>query len=252
MTPSSDVRTVLLTGANEGIGYHMLTALADDGYRVAALDTAGDNLRENHTANRVRFYECDVTDAVDIEGVVTDVIDRWGRVDILVNNAAVSTFAPFEKQPNADTRRAFEVNFFGYLRMIRAVLPHMRTRGGGIIHNVGSATGDVGHPGLTGYAATKGAINGLTRSLQLELRGTGVSCTLMIPPTTDTRMAAELGYPGWMRADPEAVGRKLASKIESTGPVITPDWQTSLGLFFVRRTPGVWAKMTERYVDFDG
>lgn len=251
MAATSTERVVVLTGANEGIGHHMLVALIDDGYQVAGLDINGGNIRavRDNSPDHVRFYECDVSDTDDVHAAVTDVIDQWGRIDILVNNAAVANVAPFDDQTAADTQREFEVNVFGYLRMIRAVLPHLRVRGEGIIHNMGSGTGDVGHPGLTGYAATKGAIKALTRSLQLELRQTGVSCTLMVPPTTDTRMSTELGYPEWMRAEPEDVGRKLANKIESTSAVITPDWKTSLGLYLIHRFPTLWTKMTERFVD---
>lgn len=251
MTSTSPGNVVVLTGANQGIGYHMLRTLLDDGYRVAALDIEGDNVRavRDKSPGEVRFYECDVADAGDVEATVSSVIDQWDRIDILVNNAAIAEFAPFGEQTTADTRREFETNFFGYLRMIRAVLPHMQARDEGIIHDVGSATGTVGHPGLSGYAATKGAIEAMTRSLALELRHTGISCTLMLPPTTDTRMSAHLGYPEWMRATPDDVGRKLARRIESTGPVITPDRQTSIGLYLVQRFPSLWAKVTERFVD---
>lgn len=250
MATWSDERVVVLTGANAGIGYHLLTALINDGHLVAALDINGDNILtvRNDSPDHVAFYECDVSDSDDVQTAVTEVIDRWGRIDVLVNNAAVANFAPFDEQTAADTRREFEVNFFGYLRMVRAVLPHMRSRGDGIIHNVGSPIGDLGHPGLTGYAATKGAIKALTHSLQLELRQTDISCTLMLPPTTNTRMSAELGYSEWMVVDAEDVGRKFANEIGSTDPVITPDWQTSLGLYLIQRFPTLWKKMTERSV----
>lgn len=253
MTTTSTGQVVVLTGANQGIGYHMLRALIDDGYRVAALDIDGDNVRtvRDNSPDAVRFYECDVSDASDVDAAVSDVIDQWERIDILVNNAAIAEFAPFGERTIADTRQEFETNFFGYLRTIRAVLPHMQARDNGIIHNVGSGTGNVGHPGLSGYAATKGAIKAMTRSLALELRHTGISCTLMLPPTTDTRMSARLGYPEWMRATPDDVGRGLADRIESTGPVITPDLQTSIGLYLIQRFPGLWAKMTERFVDLE-
>lgn len=241
----------MLTGANGGIGQHLLAALVEDGYRVGALDIEGEAIQpiRDRSPDRVRYYECDVSDPDDVDSAVSAVFDEWGRIDVLVNNAAVATFARFEDRPIADVRHEFEVNVLGYLRMIRAVLPHMRARGDGIIHNMGSATGDVGHPGLAGYAATKGAIKALTRSLQLELRETGISCTLMVPPTTDTRLSAALGYPAWMTAEPTDVGRLLAAKIESTDRVITPDWQTALGVYVARRFPSVWAKLTERYVD---
>lgn len=251
MSTSWTDRVVVITGANEGIGHHMATALVEDGYRVAGLDVDVSNLAllRDTAPDRVAFFECDVSETADVERTVDEIVDRWGRIGVLVNNAAVAAFAPFEAQSPADTRREFEVNFFGYLRTTRAVLPHMRARDEGIIHNVSSGTGFAGHPGLTGYAATKGAIEAFTRSLRIELRHENVSCTLMRPPTTDTRMTAELDYPAWFVNDPAAVGRKLAGKIESTDPVITPDRQTKAGLALIQRFPSLWGWATDRFTD---
>ncbi|WP_083867318.1 SDR family NAD(P)-dependent oxidoreductase [Natrialba taiwanensis] len=248
---SESNRVVVVTGANEGIGYHMLTSLVADGYRVAGLDSTVANLEslQETEPKRVRYYECDVTNLDDVQDAVSGVIETWDRIDILVNNAGISNFAPFGELAMEQTRREFEVNFFGYMRMIRAVLPHMRDRGDGIIHNMGSGTGDVGHPGLSGYAATKGAIKAFVRSLRLELHHTGVSCTLMVPPTTNTQMVAGLEYPLWMTSEPEAVGRKLASHVESTQPVITPDRKTRLGLTLIDWFPSLWRKITDRFVE---
>lgn len=250
MTTSNDEMVVVLTGANAGIGYHMLTALAEDRYRIAALDIAGDNVRDvrDDCPGQVRYHECDVTYAKDVDTAVSDVIDQWDRIDVLVNNAGVARFDPFQERSMADTRREFEVNFFGYQRLIRAVLPHMLERGTGIIHNMGSGTADTGHPGLSGYSATKGAIKAFTRSLQLELRHTDVSCTLMIPPSTNTQMTADIEYPDWMTVEAEEVGRKLASKIHSTQSVITPDWKTTTGLLLTRWFPSIWRRMTAKIV----
>lgn len=246
MTPSNDEMVVILTGANEGIGYHMLTALAEANHRIAALDINGDNVRDvrDDSAGQVRYYKCDVTDNEAVDTTVSEIIDRWGRIDILINNAGIVRVGSFQECSMTDTRHEFEVNFFGYQRMIRAVLPYMRARGSGIIHNMGSGTADTGHPGLSGYSATKGAIKALVFSLQLELRHTGVFCTLMIPPSTNTQMTADLEYPEWMTVDPEEVGRNLADKIHSTRPVITPDMTTRIGLSLTRRFPFLWRKMT--------
>jgi short-subunit dehydrogenase len=246
MTTSTDEEVIILTGANEGIGYHLLTALAKDTRRIAALDINGDNVldAQDDVSARIRYYECDVTDTDDVNTVVDEIIEQWDRIDILVNNAGVARVAPFQEQPITDTRREFEVNFFGYQRLIRAVLPHMLDRGAGIIHNMGSGTADTGHPGLSGYSATKGAIKGFVRSLQLELRDTDVSCTLMIPPSTNTGMTADLAYPKWMTVEPEEVGRKLADKIHSTRPMITPNMTTRVGLSLTRWFPSLWRRMT--------
>lgn len=254
METSEDRRVVVITGANEGIGYHMLAALLEDGYHVAGLDVAGEQieaLRESHP-DRVRFLECDVTADDDVERSIAEVIEAWGHVDVLVNNAAVFTFAPFEDQTLADTRREFEVNYFGYVRTIRAVLPHMRQRGVGIVHNVSSGAGLVGHPGLTGYASTKGAVEALVRSLRLELQHEDVTCTVMHPPLTATRSGTSLGYPGSFLSDPAEVGAKLAGKVESTGPVVHADWQTKLGLALSKRFPALVRRGTERFVELDG
>lgn len=253
METSSGGRVVVLTGANEGIGFYMLTTLVANGYRVAGLDVNGGNLESLRETEpeRVRYYECDVTGSDDVRDAISGVIDAWDRIDILVNNAGIANVAPFADQPIEETRSEFEVNYFGCQRTIRAVLPHMRSQGAGIIHNVSSGAALGGHPGMTGYASTKGAIEAFTRSLRLELRDENIACTLMQPPMSATRMTAELGYPDWMLNDPADIGRKLAGKIESTGPVVMADWQTKVGLYLIQRFPSLWRKATKRFVTLE-
>lgn len=250
MQSSEDERVVVLTGANEGIGYNMLTALVEDGYRVAGLDVKGDAIRslQESCPEAVRYYDCDVTAEDDVERAVEEIIEEWDRIDILINNAAVLNFGFFENQTHRDMERVFEVNFFGYVRMVRAVLPHMRSRDEGIIHNVSSGVGRVGNPGLTGYAATKGAIESFTRSLRHELRHENVTCTIMHPRLASTRSAQTLDFPESQLSDPEYVGRKLAGKIESTRAVIYTDWVTRVGLALAQRFPSLVERSTERFI----
>ncbi|WP_411963354.1 SDR family NAD(P)-dependent oxidoreductase [Haloferax sp. YSMS24] len=250
MNRTGEWRVVVVTGANEGIGHHTLRALVERGYRVAGLDIDGSNVRPLQAShpNRVRFYQCDLTNDDDVETAIEDVLSDWGRVDILLNNAAIFNYGFVEDRTLDDTREEFEVNYFGYLRTIRAVLPHMLARGEGRIHNVSSGVSIAGHPGLSGYASTKGAIEAFVRSLQQELRHENVSCSLVYPPLTNTRSAGTL-YPKSMMTAPETVGRKLAEKIESTRPVIVLDWQTKIGLFVVRLFPFVAKRGTERFVE---
>ncbi|WP_254537918.1 SDR family NAD(P)-dependent oxidoreductase [Halomarina litorea] len=254
MNHSEDGRVVVLTGANEGIGYHMLRTLLEDGYRVAALDVDGANLQSlrDRFPERVRFFECDVTVDGDVTTAIEGVLDEWGHVDVLVNNAAVFTFAPFATQTIEDTRREFEVNYFGYVRTIRAVLPHMRERGEGIVHNVSSGAGLVGHPGLSGYASTKGAVEALVRTLRLELQHEDVHCTVMHPALSNTRSTARLGYPESLLSDPADVGRNLAKQIESTDGFIAADLKTRLGLALSRRFPSLVRRGTARFVEVSG
>lgn len=250
MNHIEETRVVVLTGANEGIGYGMLTTLLEDGYRVAALDVDGEHVRplQETFPGRVHFYDCDVTVDGDVETTITDVIDRWGKIDVLVNNAAILNFGFFDDQTLADTRRTFEVNYFGYLRTIHAVLPHMLARNEGRIHNVSSGVGLVGNPGLTGYASTKGAIEAFTRSLRLELQNTNVSCSVMHPRLAKTRSATALDYPASAMSDPADVGRKLARQAESTDSVVMADWFTRIGLAVARLFPPLVERGTKRFV----
>lgn len=143
---------VVITGANDRFGEGMLTALVEDGYRFAGLDIRGDAIETLQDAHpdTVHYHDCDVTADADVERAVGAVLDDWGRIDILVTNAAVLNFGFFEDQSSQDLERVCEVNFFGYVRMVRAVLPYMRERDGGIIHNVSSGVRLVGNPGSTG------------------------------------------------------------------------------------------------------
>lgn len=251
MTDQDSARVVAITGANAGIGYHMLVALLEEGYRVAALDVAGENVEAlvDEHGDAVRYVECDVTKTRDVEAAIETIVAAWDGIDVFVNNAGMFEFAPFSDQTLSDVQREFDVNYFGYLRCLHAVLPHMLARGSGIVHNVSSGAGLVGHPKLTGYASTKGAVEALVRSLRLELRHEPVAVTLMQPALANTTTARELGYPESLLRDPAVVGRNLASKIERTDRVIYSDWQTRLGLTLSRLVPALVTKGTARFVE---
>lgn len=244
-------RIVVVTGANEGIGYHLLRGLLEEGYRVAGLDVnvgALEALQSENPAS-VRSVECDVAVDGDVEAAIERVLEEWGRIDVLVNNAAELNVGFFDEQTMADLRRTFEVNYFGYVRTIRAVLPHMRERGEGTIHNVSSGVAAVGNPGLTGYGSTKSAVESLGRSLRHELRHEDVACTIVQPRLARTRSAEVLGYPESRTVEPAYVGRRLAGRIEATRPVIYTDWVTRLGLTAVRWFPSLVRRGTERFLE---
>lgn len=246
MNAVSDV--VVITGANNGIGFHMASALLEQGYRVAALDLSGENLerfRETYPG-RLTYMRCDVTSDEEPRAAVAEVVGRWGRVDVLVNNACIALFAPFEEKSLDDTRREFEVNYFGYIRMVQAVLPYMKAQGSGIIHNVSSAVGVTGFAGIYGYASTKGAIEAMTRTLALELAPYGIRVNLMHPPLTRTRSAAPLGVPEQIKADPAIVGRALAGRILTTKPDVTPGGQTAVFLWLSRWYPNAIGRLLSR------
>ncbi len=229
-------KVIVVTGANNGIGLALTKSLHSASYRVAGLDLSGENLAG------MKYLRCDVTNETQVQASVAAILEEWGQIDILVNNACLAIFAPFETKKLEDTRREFEVNYFGYINLIRAVLPHMKDRRCGIIHNFSSTVGLSGFGGIYGYASTKGAIEALSRTLAIELAPYGITVNIVHPPLTRTPSSAPLGIPEQFMADPADVGRRLAKKIESTNAVITPGISESIGVFMARLIPATMGK----------
>lgn len=154
-----------------------------------------------------------------------------------MNNACLAIRLPFEDKAPENSRREIDVNLFGYININRAVLPTMKVQGAGVIHNVSSTVGISGFAGISGYGSTKGAIDALTRTLALELETYGIVVNLVYPPLTRTESSAPLGVPEDFMADADVVGRKLADKIGTERPVVTPGFAESLGVFVTRLAP---------------
>ncbi len=222
-------RNILITGANNGIGLAMTKALLEMGDRVAALDITLGNL--NLASSNLLSYRCDVTNPVKVQSVVEDVVRNWGGVDILINNACLALFTTFEQRSMDDIRQEFEVNYFGYLNLIRAVLPVMKKQGHGLIHNLSSGVGFTGMPGMVGYTSTKGAIEAMTRTLALEYARQNIVFNVMHPPLTNTKSAAGFGVPPEMMANPETVGKGLAKLVGKTRPVLAPGFSNRFQLW---------------------
>ena len=248
MTTSNSSRVIVITGANNGIGLALTRSLLAMGDRVAALDLDIEELDPSHP--NLLPFRCDVTQPQQIQTVIDEVLSRWGRVDVLINNACLALFIPFEERCLEDIRREFEVNYFGYLNMIRAVLPVMKKQGHGVVHNFSSGVGYTGIPGMTGYTSTKGAIESLTRTLALEYASQGIVFNVMHPPLTRTKSSSGLGVPPEMMADPAMVGLKLAKQVGKISPVLAPDFGNRFQLWvsYHFRVPmgKLLAMMTER------
>jgi NAD(P)-dependent dehydrogenase (short-subunit alcohol dehydrogenase family) len=177
----------LVTGASAGIGEAAAHALVGAGFTVYGTSrraTAGEK------RDGVVFLPLDVTDDGSVAGVVREVLERSGRIDVLVNNAGVGIAGAAEESSIEQARALFETNVFGSIRMTRAVLPHMREQGGGRIINVSSVLGLVPAPFMALYAATKHAIEGYSESLDHEVREHGVRVLLVEPGYTNTAFDA--------------------------------------------------------------
>lgn len=166
-------KIAIITGASSGIGSETARAFAHRGAIVVP-------------ASRRSSPPCDVTKDEDVQRLVASTVERYGRIDILVNNAGIGMRAPVADAPLADVRYLMEVNFFGALRCIQAVLPVMKRQRSGQIVNVGSILSLLAIPRQGAYCASKFALRALTDSLRLEVARDGIDVILIMPGYTDT------------------------------------------------------------------
>ena len=180
-------KTALVTGASSGIGEATATRLAMAGYKVYGTS------RRGALAGRRSFemLRLDVTSDESVEAAVREVTRLDGRIDLLVNNAGFSVApAGAEESSIEQARSIFDTNFFGVVRMTRAVVPHMRYQGSGRIINIGSVLGFLPAPYMALYSATKHAIEGYSESLDHELRTRGIRVSVIEPAYTKTQFDA--------------------------------------------------------------
>jgi NAD(P)-dependent dehydrogenase (short-subunit alcohol dehydrogenase family) len=177
----------LVTGASSGIGRAVALALVDAGFHVVGTSR---NAANAEPLAGVTFLDLDVASDESVRALVEGVIDRFGRIDLLVNNAGVGAAGAGEESSINQTKNVFDVNVFGTIRMTNAVLPHMRARGGGRVLNVSSVLGLIPAPFMAIYAATKHAIEGYSESVDHELREHGVRVLLIEPAYTSTGFEA--------------------------------------------------------------
>ncbi|MFL5488006.1 MAG: oxidoreductase [Gemmatimonadaceae bacterium] len=182
-------KIALVTGASSGIGEATAQRLATAGYKVY-----GTSRRAPKPGRRsFEMLTLDVTSDASVEAVVSEVMRREGRIDLLVNNAGFSVApAGAEETSIEQARSIFDTNFFGIVRMTRVVVPHMRRQGSGRIINIGSVLGFLPAPYMAFYAATKHAVEGYSESLDHELRTKGIRVSVIEPSYTRTEFDAHL------------------------------------------------------------
>lgn len=170
-------RTILVTGASSGIGLAIARAAVDRGDRVFGTSRTATSCPDP----RITLLPLDVRDERSVDECVAHVIERAGRLDVLVNNAGVMLFGPVEEVPLDEARALFETNLFGVARVTAAALPHLRRERAGVIVNVGSIAGSITIPMNGWYAASKHALVGYTEALRHEVAALGVRVHLAEP-----------------------------------------------------------------------
>ena len=181
-----DPKVVLITGASSGIGRASALYLAEKGYRVAATSRAMgrlDGLRREveRLGRNLHCVELDVDSDQSVAEAAESVIQAYGRIDVLVNNAGYGLWGPVQSLSLGELESQFDTNFFGAFRMIKAVLPSMAAGGGGTIVNVSSVEGRLVTPFSGGYAASKFALEGLSEAMRYELWPQGIRVAVVEP-----------------------------------------------------------------------
>jgi NAD(P)-dependent dehydrogenase (short-subunit alcohol dehydrogenase family) len=215
----------LVTGASSGIGEATANRLAKAGYKVYGTSRRGAQAGQR----TFEMLPLDVTSEESVEAAVKEVLRLDGRIDLLVNNAGFGVAPAAAEESSLDQARAiFDTNFFGIIRMTRAVLPHMRRQGGGRIINIGSVLGFLPMPYMALYSATKHAVAGYSESLDHELRTMGIRVSVIEPAYIKTPFDANFMAPdapldeyGEVRS---AVDKRVKEMVEGAdGPEIVAE-----------------------------
>ena len=174
-------KTVLITGCSTGIGKLAAQTFHSNGWNVVATMRRPEEEKDLTQLDGVLVTRLDVTDTASIDAAVAETLDRFGAIDVLVNNAGYGAHALLEQMPEEKVRELFDTNVFGVMSTCRAVMPHMRRQKSGIVINVTSMAGVIGLAAETTYCSSKWAIEGFTEALDLEYKLLGVRAKTVAP-----------------------------------------------------------------------
>ncbi|MBB3211821.1 NAD(P)-dependent dehydrogenase (short-subunit alcohol dehydrogenase family) [Herbaspirillum sp. Sphag1AN] len=232
---------VLVTGVSSGIGRTTAAKFAARGCRV--FGTAR-NIKKAEPIPGVTFVEMDIRDTASVTTAIRSVIDQASRIDVLVNNAGVSLVGALEETSIAEAQSVFDVNVFGVLRAIQAVLPQMRKQRSGRIVNISSVLGFIPAPYMGAYSAAKHAVEGLSETLDHEVRNFGIRVVLVAPAYTKTKLDTNAPHAASMIQAYDAERTTVARAIENNvNGAPAPDGvadtvvEAALGRWQMRRAP---------------
>lgn len=259
----------LITGCSTGFGRALASYAISKGYNVVVTARKPADINDlvvGHE-NTVLSLALDVTKPEQIKEAVQKTLERFGRIDVLVNNAGIGYFGAVEESEDEAVRNMFEINFFGLANMTNAVLPSMRKQRSGHIINIASIGGLVGFPALGYYNASKFAVDGLSESLSKEVAHLGIHVTIVAPSGFRTDWAGRSaensknviedytesaganknfirGYSGNQPGDPERAAQAIVKAVESKDPPL----RLLLGAAALK---GARAKLDTLKKDFD-
>lgn len=239
-------KTVIVTGGSRGIGLAIVRAFARKGARVVIASqneargrTAVDALRDE--SDQIVFIQADVAQQQEAESMVAQVLDRFGTIDALVNNAGVHEKAPFAEESEDLWQRMYRVNVLGTVFPSQVVVRHMQQRGQGTIVHVASKAGVVGEPGHVAYSSAKGAVIAMTRAMAVELAPYGIRVNVVCPGPVVTDMLLE--------AVPDAASREVLGAQAPLGRLGEPEDIAGAVVFLASPES---AMMTGQTINIDG
>ena len=199
-------KTVLITGGSRGLGLVLAREFALEGAQVAICARDEEELEQarvdlQNRGAEVLTVRCDVTNATEVEGMVNQVRARFGKIDVLVNNAGTIQVGPIEVMNREDFEKAMQAHFWAPLNTMLAVIPEMRQRGDGRIVNISSIGGKIAVPHLVPYSASKFALVGLSKGLRTELRKDGILVTTVCPGLMRTGSPRNANFKGKHREE---------------------------------------------------
>ncbi|ERN41012.1 short-chain alcohol dehydrogenase of unknown specificity [Rubidibacter lacunae KORDI 51-2] len=208
--------TVLITGASQGIGRATARLFAERGCGVVLAARTTERLKQvaetiRASGGKALAIPTDVTDRQQVAALAEQAIATYGRVDVLVNNAGICMTAAMADTELRDWQQVLNVNLWGYINTIRAMLPHFLERGSGAIVNVGSVGSKVPLPGMTAYCTSKYAVAGLSETLRLELAPCGIEVCAVHPSVTNSDFLERAIF----RGDPDALRQQMQTTLQS-------------------------------------
>jgi 3-oxoacyl-[acyl-carrier protein] reductase len=214
-------KVAIVTGGSRGIGFAIASALVRNGTHVAIsginkerLEKAEADLTRLAAAGaRVLIFSADVRDHLAVESLIDETARRQGGVDILVNNAGVGWFGSLESQGHDDWRRVMDTNVTGIFNCCKAVIPHLRRRGGGYIINISSLAGSNPFVGGASYCASKAAVDAFSEALMQEVRHDGIRVSYIKPGSVNTDFMGQADPDNEWKLRPEDVAQAVVDLV---------------------------------------
>ncbi|XP_050205331.1 short-chain dehydrogenase RED1 [Mercurialis annua] len=238
---------VLITGCSHGgIGYALAQEFAVNNCLVVATSRSLNSMRELEHDHRFYLQELDVLSDESVQHVMSNVLEKFGKVDILVNNAGIQCVAPLAEVPLSAMQNTFDTNVYGTMRVIQAAIPHMASRKKGKIVNVGSVTVLAPSPWSGVYTATKAALHALTDTLRLELKPLGIDVINVVPGAIKSNIgnSAAAGYnkmPEWKLYKPyEAAIKDRAYFSQGVRSTPTEEFAKNTVAAVLKKNPPAW------------